>query len=617
LRSLRIQSMRCFLLSVVCLSSLTIVPAAENPKPTVQDKIRDRYIPATFENPDAPGYLAERMKLNTELRLLRLDLDSILKPFQQRPGAQAWMGEHVGKFLHAGSLVWRQTRDERLKLRIDKAARELMATQLPDGYLGTYREQDRWTSWDVWTHKYNMIGLLSYYSVTGDVAALESCRKMADLLYRVFVEEKRDIIRSGEHVGMAPTSILEPMAVLFRQTGEPRYLEFCRYILRSWEQPHGPKILSSLLDHGQVNRTANAKAYEMLSCLVGLLELYRLTGEPDYRKACDNAWDDIVKNRLYLHGSASWEEFFQTDGDLRPDGTYKEARYIAGAEGCVTVTWLQFNLHLLRLTGNPKYADELQRTIYNALLGAQSPLTGQVCYFAPLQGRKRYGEVNHGILPDVSCCASSIPRGIALIPDSLAGWIDGVPAILDYTNGKLIFHPIDGRPGLNVTVRTDYPLSGSIELIVEPESETAFPLLLAIPEWARDFEARVGDRTYRGEPGRFLRIEKNWAKGEIVRISLPLAVRVVADNHAGSSRVALFRGPQMLAVDENIDLVKRLPRWGWHGKQLYRVSGVRDGKPVSLFLVPYAEAGQSMADYQALVEGFTSLREESPQASPE
>jgi len=73
----------------------------------------------------------------------------------------------------------------------------------------------------------------------------------------------------------------------------------------------------------------------------------------------------------------------------------------------------------------------------------------------------------------------------------------------------------------------------------------------------------------------------------------------------------------MLAVDENIDLVKRLPRWGWHGKQLYRVSGVRDGKPVSLFLVPYAEAGQSMADYQALVEGFTSLREESPQASPE
>ncbi len=82
--------------------------------------------------------------------------------------------------------------------------------------------------WDVWAHKYNLIGLVTYIRYTGNIAPLPACRRMADLLCNTFGDEpgKRDIIQAGHHVGMAPTSVLEPMVLLYRLTGEQRYLDF-------------------------------------------------------------------------------------------------------------------------------------------------------------------------------------------------------------------------------------------------------------------------------------------------------------------------------------------------------------------------------------------------------
>ena len=113
-------------------------------------------------------------------------------------------------------------------------------------------------------------------------------------------------------MGMAATSVLEPMAVLYRLTGEQRYLEFCHYVIESWEQENKPdtwmyedgsQLLTSLLEHGNVYKTANRKAYEMLSNLVGLLELYRVEPDERYLTACKNAWKDIATKRLYITGT--------------------------------------------------------------------------------------------------------------------------------------------------------------------------------------------------------------------------------------------------------------------------------------------------------------------------
>ena len=227
------------------------------------------------------GWMGTRVTGNASARLGRVDTDRLLEGYRNRPGRQAWDGEHVGKWLHAATLAWSFNRDPQLKAKLDATVSELGRYQLSDGYLGTYLPEQRWTEWDVWAHKYNLIGLLTYVERTGARGPIEVCRRMGDLLAAEFGDApgKRDIIRAGHHVGMAPTSVLEGMVALYRWTGEKRYLDFCEYLLRAWEQPHGPRIVSTLLSSRRVSRVGNGKAYELLSCLNGALEFYRTTGE--------------------------------------------------------------------------------------------------------------------------------------------------------------------------------------------------------------------------------------------------------------------------------------------------------------------------------------------------
>ena len=117
---------------------------------------------------------------------------------------------------------------------------------------------------------------------------------MGDLLIATF-PAKKSILAAGTHVGMAATSVLEPIVLLYRATGDERYLQFARYIVKSWDEPNGPKIIATLLAEKQVNKTANGKAYEMLSNLVGLCELARATGDRSLLKPVLNAWQDIVE----------------------------------------------------------------------------------------------------------------------------------------------------------------------------------------------------------------------------------------------------------------------------------------------------------------------------------
>src|SRR5215203_2331019 len=174
------------------------------------------------------------MNVNHEKRLLQIDSTVLLSGFKKRPGSQTWIGEHVGKFLFSASNVYKFSTDGRIKQSMDGMVKDYISCQLANGYLGTYLPEDYWTEWDVWAHKYAIIGLLSYYSVTGLNPAIEAARKAADLICTTFGDEKdkRDLITAGHHAGMAPGSILEPMVDLYRYTGEQRYFHFCEYILR-------------------------------------------------------------------------------------------------------------------------------------------------------------------------------------------------------------------------------------------------------------------------------------------------------------------------------------------------------------------------------------------------
>lgn len=604
------------------------LPAA--PAQVVGDKVipavRDK---AVFQVPDRvhlDGWLGKRINANEANRLVKLDPARLLEGYRRRPGRQAWDGEHVGKWLHAATLAWVYSGDQALRTKLDYVAAELCKCQLQDGYLGTYLDKDRWTEWDVWAHKYNLIGLITYMEYTGNLAPLPCCRRMADLLCNTFGEEpgKRDIIKAGYHVGLAPTSVLGPMVLLYRLTGEPRYLHFCQYILRAWEQPDGPKVISTLLTQKRVDKVGNGKAYEMLSCLDGALEYYRTVGDPTVLEACLNAWQDIVSKRLYITGAASYGEIFQGDYDLPNVSNVGET--------CVTVTWLQFNLQLLRLTGQARFAEQLEHVVLNQLFGAQQCDGSGWGYYVQMEGKKPYTSTLDG-----QCCLSSGPRGIALIPEFVV-MTDAAGILVNlYEAGTARVALDDGTP-VKLTTLTRYPTSGLIELKVDPPRTKTFTVRLRIPAWCGEAKLSVNGSGWplTSGPDGYVAVHRSWRRGDRVRLQLNLEPRVILGDHLNAGRIAVMYGPLVLAADaglvrENssptsplfpLDAVSAAgsdagslkitpqPAPGsyktWDGAQVFRIAAVagrptsswKAGAPVQVCLVPFADAGSTGADYK-------------------
>jgi hypothetical protein len=498
------------------------------------EKTADRAAPLRPGQVRLKGWLGGRIDANAANRLAAINLEERLRPFRSPTEKDGWSGEHIGKWLHAASLACDYRNDPNLRRKLAEAAASLAASQGADGYLGTYGPEYRWGGWDVWTHKYNLLGLLAYYDLSKDPRALATARKIGDLFVATFGEGRREIIRSGTHVGMAATSVLEPIVLLHRATGDPRYLQFARSIVRAYDQPHGPKIVATLTATHSVAKTANRKAYEMMSNLVGLCELYRETGDETFLKPPAYAHDDIVENQMYLTGGTSLGEHFQDPHQLPNLG--------AVSENCAHVTWLQLCIQLLRLTGEAKYADTIERIVYNHLLASQKPSGESLCYFTPLAGKKPYDK-------GMNCCTSSGPRGIALLPTIAYTLGSGLLAVN-------LYEPSTAEVTMAGTVvrieqRTRYPLENTVEILVEPERPVTFDLLLRIPGWCKRAAVSVNGEAASApvRSGEYFKTTRRWNNGDRVTLELAMPATLIRGTHGNEGLVAIRRGPLVLACD--------------------------------------------------------------------
>jgi uncharacterized protein len=617
--------MCCRLLAI--LGMLLVLPAASQPAAgppqlvpyRVAAKLPDVLTLPLPSEVRLDGYLGARVANNEKNRLLAVNEDELLAGFRSRPGKQAWIGEHVGKWLHAATLAWAYTGDAALRAKLDRVVTELLKTQEPDGYLGTYTPDKRFglypgADWDVWVHKYDLIGLLTYFQYTATPAALDASRKIGDLLIRTFGPGKKSILAAGTHVGMASTSVLEPVVLLYRTTGDERYLEFARYLVSSWDEPNGPKILSTLTTLKSVGKTANSKAYEMLSNLVGLCDLARVTGERRYMEPALNAWADIVAHHLYVTGSASHHEHFHADHDLpnHPGANVGET--------CVTVTWIQLNAQLLRLTGEGRFGDELERSYYNHLAAAQRPDGAQWCYYTALEGTKPYG-------PGINCCVSSGPRGMALAPQLTylkysAEGKDGLAVNL-FETSQLTTQL--GGQSVTVEQQTAFPHSGSSTLTLRMKKPARFGLRIRAPGWAAPLELRSPRlKGWNPSPGGgWVTVPPvEWKNGDQITLRFTLTGWMVEGTHGNAGRAALLWGPIVLAYDESKNpglppiaslalaaaarqellTLKSAP-----GEPLIMehqgVRSARDPSPRPALFVPFAEAGSTGSRYQIWLRG--------------
>ncbi|WP_165220287.1 glycoside hydrolase family 127 protein [Aquisphaera insulae] len=593
------------LLSAACLALLTPGdPAAQTPVPfVVPPGLGDRLEILSPSQVTVEGWLGARIAANETQRLRNVDTEPLLAGYRKRPGGHPWIGEHIGKWLHAATLAWVNTGDPYLKAKLDRAAADLIACQEPDGYLGTYVPEKRFglyegADWDVWSHKYNLIGLLTYHQYTGNAAALDCCRRMADLLLATF-PARRSIRDAGTHMGMAATSVLEPIVLLYRFTGETRYLEFARYIVKSWDEPGGAGILAAIRAGKGLNATANGKAYEMLSNLVGLCELARATGDRDMvDRDLVRAWQDVVAHRLYVTGSTSSHEHFQRDLVLP---TQPSANV---GETCVTTTWIQLNLQLLRLTGDVRFANELDRSVYNHLAAAQNPEGNDWCYYTPLEGKKPYDA-------GINCCHSSGPRGMALAVQSAyfrAAGEGGDVLVLNTLESSRVAAKLGGVE-VGVIQSGGFPEDGVSVLTIRAASPARFGIRVRVPYWTERLTVAAGGQTIEALPsGGWASVPvKDWKDGDRILLGYSFSAKIGdqggPNNHG---RAFLSYGPFVLAHDEAlnpglaaspaiglIEPVARLTRArGFNLAFLGQVAD-RHGKAHQAVFVPFADAGST------------------------
>lgn len=459
-----------------------------------------------------------------------------------------WYGEHAGKWLVAASRAAARSDDAELASHVRAVADFLCAQQEADGYLGTYAAPRRFTvpqpakpltwdgapalrTWDIWTHSYLILGLLEAHRHFGEATWLQAACRIGDLCAGTLAGI--DITTLGNHHGLSATVLMDPACELYFVTGEARYLALAERILEQADR-HAPlALLRRALDGTDAAHIATGKAYQLLWNLVGLAKLHRATGRPELLQAVDALWHNIRDQHLSL-GGGPWggvahrsREVFNAPGSFVPE---------AYVETCSTLAWVQLNRELLRLSGDARYAEEIERTAYNDLLGALAPNGEDWCYYSFPNGRRVHTTYWR-------CCKSSGAMALEELPALAVSGGEGEISVH-------LYGPLTAQVcGVNLHMVTGYPYDGDVVLTLDLAAPARFALKLRCPSWAEGAFAEVGVERFEGRPGCYLVIDRLWQPGDVVRLQLPLRIALHERRHRN---VQESRAPDGSAVHQTV-----------------------------------------------------------------
>ena len=609
---------------ILCAAVATLLPVVATAADAVKPKVADALAYAPPGSVKFNGWIGEEIQTCLQGRIHGQIISDLISPFAMREEDRMWREEFWGKWYTSATLAYRYQADPKLRAIVDEAVRALIATQTPDGSITTYKQANEFTNWDTWGRKYTLLGLLAYHELTGDAKTLAAACRHADCVLAHFGLGKADIATNGYWNGMAASSILEPIVLLYRATGEARYLQFAEYIVSSWEGPNGPDLIRKALAGTTVFKMfggpdpkqkgygsgGKSKAYEMMSCYEGLVELHRITGEPKYLEAARKVFADIRNTEITIIGSgSSWERW--CNGRVRQTEQVPE-----WMETCVTVTWIKFAAQLLRMTGDSSYADEIERSAYNPLLAAQKTDGTWWSHYNPLEGPR--GPAPEQCKMHANCCVENGPRGLMLLP-ALAIMSGSTGPVINFFEPATATLPLPAGGSVALEIKSDYPRSNTVEINVAPAKPADFTLSLRIPAWSRVTQVAVNDQPINGLPaGVYTRIARTWKNGDVIKLTLDFAVRCEKDP-GNSGRVAITRGPIVFTADKRVSLsgASGMGTIVTEADGTVKAaavasglpSGIRmaldvpfaaDGKQVMLRLCDYASAGRTWADDSSL-----------------
>lgn len=527
------------------------------PAQTAEPNVVDALQPVRLTRPELSGEIGRRIEDLVYKNYMALDLEQhFLDPFRKRPPAKGFRYIGVGKVIDAASRFAAFTGDAEVAKRTTRLIDELMKTRDADGYLGHMPAEpegrQNYRNWILHDQEYAVLGLIDNYRFSGDAKSLQYARQLADYILATFPKNARpdQVCTAG---------LPEAMLTLYGVTGDARYLEFAATARHG--NPHGEVECACLrqwdkgaaLDRNTLLHRSTAHVYVNVARCYSQTMLYRWEPDEKLLRISRFIYQELTRRGgcLFVIGSASDGEHF----------SYTQNGRGATSESCVTAYLIRWLDSLMRLEGDLRFGDIMERSVFNALFAAQDPAGRRLRYFTPFEGPRSYfGQ-------DGFCCPGNYRRIVAELPEMVYYRTqDGGVAVNLFTESKKTINLGGGR-SVTIQQQTDYPSSGLVKMTVTPStSNLEFPLRLRIPRWCPKAKLAIAGQPPRdvvsGE--KHYEIRRAWKAGDTVTLELPMPWRLVRGYSLQEGRVALMRGPIVycLGTAANAELAKKVKNLG-------------------------------------------------------
>ncbi len=458
-----------------------------------------------------------------------------------------------------------QTADHpELRKTTETMIQEVLAAQEPGGYLNTYYVGDRKplrmlyptqeTGHELYNIGHLLQGAIAYYRATGDRTLLNAGIRFIDQFLIPGYgpgKDQKGIVAGHPEIEMA-------LVELYRTTGKHEYVDLAGYIL------HGDDRIP--LTNGQITYmfcgipfTSRTKleghAVRAMYACCGATDYYLETGDSEYWKTLNHLWADLTEHQLYVTGGVGAREAGEAFGDA-----YELPNARAYGESCAAIGNMMWNWRMLAASGDARFADVMERALYNGINSGMSLDGTTYCYRNPLafdpsgDSRDRHSPEGHIRNPwyDTTCCPPNLERTFASLPGYFYSMSeDGVYVHL-YDNSKMNWH-LQGGKGLQIEQTTNYPWEGDVKLTVSPSSPAEFAVYVRIPGWSAKSTVKVNGRQMEGaEPGQYFAIRREWSANDVIELSFDMTTQLLKANPAvveDHGRVAFQRGPLVYCME--------------------------------------------------------------------
>lgn len=446
----------------------------------------------------------------------------------------------VYKWVEAASYSLVNSRSSDLGTKLTKIIDEIKDAQDEDGYLDTYfvfdKEKMRWT---------NIRELHELYCAGHLIQAAIANRRVNEenMLFNVAVKLADNIVNTfgpGRKEGTSGHPEIEMALVeLYRETQNEKYLDLAKFFLdeRGKGLVGGDEYHIDHLPFTQL-KEATGHAVRMLYLLSGATDVYLETGDKSIFETLNRLWNDIVFKKMYITGGVGSRYEGESIGE-----EYELPNRRAYAETCAAIANFMWNWRMLLATGNSKFADIMEQTLYNGLLSGISLDGKHYFYVNPLEDRGNY---RRRTWYECACCPPNLARILASIQNYIytisknSIWVH----LYEESEAKINLISQD----VLITQKTNYPWDGKIKIDVSTSSPKEFSIFLRIPSWTdNDFKVRLNGKQidYLIENG-YLKIRKNWQGSSLIEIELPMKARRIKSHpfvRENTDKVAITRGP--------------------------------------------------------------------------